>query len=72
MTYRSISNMDTAVLVVIRNCEHITKYHNCSLYSSWEMNLNIRVEVRDDANVDKLTDERTNERMDGITYLLPC
>ena len=28
-----------------------TKYHYCSLCSSWEMNLNIRVKDRDDANI---------------------
>ena len=40
-----------------------TTYHHCSHYSSWEMNLNIRVEVKVDANVDGLTDERTENRI---------
>ena len=34
-------------------------YHHCSFYSSWEINLNIRVEVRVDANVDGLTITKT-------------
>ena len=36
---------------------YCTKYHHCSLYSSSEMNLNIRVKVRVDANFDGLTDK---------------
>ena len=36
-----------------------TKYFPCTLYSSWEMKLNIRVEVRVDINVDGLTDKWT-------------
>ena len=32
-----------------------TKYHHGSLNSSWEMDLNIRIEVWVDANVDRLT-----------------
>ena len=31
---------------------------HCRLYSSWEMNLSIRVEVWVDPNFDRLTDER--------------
>ena len=42
-----------------------TKCNHCSLYSSSEMNLNIRVEVRVDANVDGLT---YNELKTGSLY----
>ena len=42
--------MDTAVCHP--KVQAYTKFHHCSLYSSWEMNLNIRVEVRIDTNVD--------------------
>ena len=42
-----------------------TKYHHCSLYSSWEMNLNIRIKVRVDTNVDGLMDEQTNRWMEN-------
>ena len=38
-----------------------TKNHHCSLYSSWEINLNIRVEVRVDTNVDRLMNEMDKE-----------
>ena len=39
-----------------------TKYHHCSLYSSWEMNLNIKFEVRVETNVDGLTNGQRTDR----------
>ena len=41
----------TAVVVARVHC---TNYHHCSLYGSLEMNLNIRVKVKVDTNVDRL------------------
>ena len=40
-----------------------TKYDHCSLYSSKEMNLNIRVKVGVDTNVDRMMDERIENRI---------
>ena len=37
-----------------------TKCHHCSLYSSSEMNLNIKVKVRVDPNVEEQTNDRQN------------
>ena len=34
--------------------------NHSSLYTSWETNLNIMIEVRIEANVDRLTDEHTD------------
>ena len=51
--YRSRSNMDTAVWVAILKYMYklIPSIITIAFYSSWEMNLNIRVEVRVDANI---------------------
>ena len=43
----------------------INKNYHCSLYSSWVMNLNTRVEVKVDNTVDGLMDEPTDRQMDG-------
>ena len=46
-----------------------TKYHHCSLYSSLEMNLNIKFEVRVETNVDGLTNgQRTDRRKTRSLY----
>ena len=45
-------------------------YPQCGLYSSWEMSLNIRVEVKVDANVDRLMDEQTEGKPDP--YIALC
>ena len=45
-------------------------HHHCGLYSSWEMSLNTRVEVKVDANVDGLMDEQTGGKPDP--YIALC
>ena len=60
--HRSRWNMDTAVWVVIPKCKFIPSVLTVAfwpIYSSWKMSLNITV----DANVDGLTNERTENRI---------
>ena len=47
--------MDTAILSCLPLGHAYTKYHHCSLYSSWEMNLNDKVKIRVDVNTDSIT-----------------
>ena len=45
-----------------------TKYHHCRRCSSWEINLNIRVEVRADSNDDRLMDQQTDGQKTKSLY----